>query len=46
MNLNENGESIVEIPQELLIGNTESPLMSLVQFVYPDFILMMEQYFA
>ena len=41
MNLNENGESMVEIPQQLLILNTNSPLMALVQFVYPDFVLNM-----
>ena len=38
MDLNENGESMVEIPQELLILNTDSPLMALVHFVYPDFV--------
>jgi len=41
MDLNENGESMVEIPQQLLILYTNSPLMSLVQFVYPDFVLHM-----
>jgi len=30
MYLNENGESMVEIPEQLLIQNTDSPLMSLV----------------
>ena len=41
MDLNENGESMVEILQQLLILNTKSPLMSSVQFVYPDFVLHM-----
>ena len=41
MDLNENGESMVEIAQQLLILNTDSPLMSLVQFVYLDFVLHM-----
>jgi len=36
MNLNENGDDIVHIPQDLLVENTDSPLLSLVQFVYPN----------
>jgi len=44
MDLNENSESMVEIPQQLLILNTYSPLMSLIQFVYPDFVLHMRSH--
>ncbi|KEH24925.1 PIF1-like helicase [Medicago truncatula] len=33
---NENGEMNVEIPEDLLISNTINPLMSLIDFVYPD----------
>ena len=36
VDLNENGECMVEIPKQLLIENTELPLMSLVEFVYPQ----------
>jgi len=32
----ENGEMKVEIPEDLLISNTTNPLMSLIDFVYPD----------
>ena len=32
---------ILEIPKSLLIQNSESPLLSLVNFVYPEFILNM-----
>jgi len=38
MKLNENGEGIIEIPKHLLIEHNESPLLSLVQFVYPKFL--------
>jgi len=33
----ENGEMKVEIPKDLLISDTTNPLMSLTDFVYPDF---------
>jgi len=33
--VDENGEGIVDIPQNLLLENSESPLLSLVEFVYP-----------
>lgn len=33
---NENGEMNVEIPEDLLISDTTNPLMSLIDFVYPD----------
>ena len=36
VDLNENGECMVEIPKQLLIENTELPLMSLAEFVYPQ----------
>jgi len=32
----ENGEMKVEIPEDLLISDTTNPLMSLIDFVYPD----------
>jgi len=32
---------MVEIPKQLLIENTELPLMSLVEFVYPKFVVNM-----
>jgi len=32
----ENGEMNVEIPKDLLISDTTYPLMSLIDFVYPD----------
>jgi len=32
--LNENGECVVEIPHDLLIEATKTPLLSLVNFVY------------
>ncbi|KEH33278.1 PIF1-like helicase [Medicago truncatula] len=32
----ENGEMNVEIPEDLLISDTTNPLMSLIDFVYPD----------
>jgi len=41
MNLNENGEFMVEIPKQLLITNTNLPLLSLVEFVYPQFVVNM-----
>jgi len=41
MDLNENGECMVEIPKQLLIENTKLPLMSLVEFVYPKFVVSM-----
>ena len=33
----ENGETKVEIPEDLLISDTTNPLMSLSDFVYLDF---------
>ena len=41
MDVNENGECMVEIPEELLIINTDVPLLSLVEFVYPQFVVNM-----
>jgi len=41
MDVNENGECVVEIPKELLIINTDLPLLSLVEFVYPQFVVNM-----
>jgi len=41
MDLNENGECIVEIPKQLLIANIELPLLSLIEFVYPQFVVNM-----
>ena len=41
MDVNENGECMVEIPEELLIINTDLPLLSLVEFVYPQFVVNM-----
>jgi len=38
MNLNEIGEGIIEIPKHLLVENSDSPLLSLVEFVYPKFL--------
>ena len=32
----ENGEMQVEIPEDLLISDTINPLMSLIDFMYPD----------
>jgi len=32
----ENGEMEIEIPEDLLITDTTNPLMSLIDFVYPD----------
>jgi hypothetical protein len=32
----ENAEMKVEIPEDLLISDTTNPLMSLIDFVYPD----------
>ncbi|KEH16054.1 PIF1-like helicase [Medicago truncatula] len=32
----ENGEMKVEVPEDLLISDTTNPLMSLIDFVYPD----------
>lgn len=37
MDLNENGECIVEIPEDLLIANTELPLLSLVNLCILNF---------
>ena len=41
LDLNENGECMVEIPKQLLIENTKLPLMSLVEFVYHQFVVNM-----
>lgn len=35
---NENGESELEIPNDLLINDTENPLKSLVEFTYPNIL--------
>jgi len=37
MNLNEVGEATIEIPEEILIENTEQPLLNFVEFVYPSY---------
>ena len=39
--LNENGEGIIYIPEDLLIQKRDSPLLSLVHFVYPQNVLNM-----
>ena len=36
--LKENGECVVEIPHDLLIEATKTPLLSLVNFVYPNLL--------
>jgi len=41
MDLNENDECIVEIPEQLLITNTDLPLLALVEFLYPQFVVNM-----
>ncbi|XP_027941055.1 uncharacterized protein LOC114194844 [Vigna unguiculata] len=41
MDLNENGECMVEIPKQRLIENTKLPLLSLVEFFYPQFVVNM-----
>jgi len=41
MNFNENDEGNIEIPKELLIDDNDSALQSLVNFVYPEFLLNM-----
>jgi len=41
MDLNENGECMVEIPEQILITNTDLPLLPLVEFVYPQFVVNM-----
>jgi len=38
-NLDENGEGIIHIPENLLIKKSDSPLLSLVHFVYPQNVL-------
>jgi len=38
MKLNESGEGIIEIRKHLLIEHSESPLLSLVEFVNPKFL--------
>jgi len=38
MNLNENGEANISIPTDLLIQESETPLLSLVKFVYDGLI--------
>jgi len=38
---NENGECLVEIQHDLLIEATQFPLLSLVNFVYPNFLTNM-----
>ena len=38
MNLNENGETNILIPTDLLIQESETPLLSLVKFVYGGLI--------
>jgi len=38
MELNELGQTTIEIPQDILILNVEQPLLHLVEFVYPEHI--------
>jgi len=45
MNLNEIGEGIVEIHQHLLVENSKSPLLNLVEFFYPRFLHNMNSVF-
>lgn len=40
-NLNENGKIIIHIPEHLLIQKSNSPLLSLVHFAYPQNVLNM-----
>jgi len=52
LDLNELGQTTIEIPQYILILNVEQPLLHLVEFVYPGYMqnltlmhfLMMVQY--
>ncbi|XP_057450068.1 uncharacterized protein LOC130741240 [Lotus japonicus] len=37
-------ESIIEIPQDLLIGQCADPLLSLVNFAYPNFVANLKNY--
>jgi len=39
MNLNKNSEGIIHIPEDFLVENIDSPLVSLVHFVYPYILL-------
>lgn len=41
MEINENGDDILEIPTYILTQNNESPLLSLVHFFYLEFVLNM-----
>ncbi|XP_027903668.1 uncharacterized protein LOC114163562 [Vigna unguiculata] len=41
MDLNENGECMVEIPEQILITNTDLPLLALVELFYPQFVVNM-----
>jgi len=45
--LNENGECVVEIPYDLLLKAAKTPLLSLVNFVYPNLLtdMMSSRYF-
>jgi len=38
MKLNELGQAIIEIPQDILILNVDQPLLHLVEFVYPGYM--------
>jgi len=38
-NLDENGEGIIHIPEDLLVKKSVSPLLALVHFVYPQNVL-------
>lgn len=42
MYTNQNGETEIDIPNELLITNSEKSLLSLVDFVYPN---ILEQFY-
>jgi len=38
MDLNELGQTTIEIPKDILILNVEQPLLRLVEFVYPGYM--------
>jgi len=38
MELNELGQTTIEIPQDILILNVDQPLLHLVEFVYPGYM--------
>lgn len=46
MYTNQNGETEIDIPNELLITNSEKSLLSLVDFVYPNILEHIHQFFS